>query len=149
MTVPTPLYDILLVEDDDADAMLIEEALTVRREARRLTRVVDGVAALELLRGADGYRPDLIVLDLNMPRMNGNELLAILKRDPDFVAIPIVVLTTSQEPDSVIDAYQHHTNAYVTKPVNFDAFTEAVRSLDSFFLETARIARPEQNGQGM
>jgi CheY-like chemotaxis protein len=144
MSVPAPPFEILLVEDDDADALLIEEALAVRAEARRLVRVVDGVAALELLRGPAGYRPDLIVLDLNMPRMNGHELLAVLKEDPAFMTIPVVVLTTSQEPGSVIDAYRHHTNAYITKPVNFDAFVEAVRSLDAFFLETARVIRPEQ-----
>lgn len=142
-----PPYEILLVEDDDADAILIEEALPERAGTRRLTRVADGVDALELLRGPAGYRPDLIILDLNMPRMNGHELLVILKQDPDFVTIPIVILTTSQEPGSIVDAYQNHTNAYVAKPVNLDEFTRAVRSLDSFFLDTARIARPMQDLQ--
>lgn len=140
MTIPALPHDILLVEDDDSDAMLIDEALAVRGGARRLTRVTDGVDALELLRGPTGYRPDLIILDLNMPRMNGNELLAILKQDPEFRAIPIVILTTSQLPGSVIDAYRNHTNAYVAKPVSLDAFIEAVRSVDSFFLDTANLS---------
>ena len=142
--VPPPPYDILLVEDDDADALLVEEALPAALGTRRLTRVVDGIDALELLRGPAGYRPDLIILDLNMPRMNGNELLAILKQDPDLVTIPVVILTTSQEPDGIADAYRKHANAYVTKPVGLDAFTRAVRSLDSFFLDTAYISRPPE-----
>jgi CheY-like chemotaxis protein len=112
--------------------------------ARRLTRAADGIEALDLLRGPCAYRPDLIILDLNMPRMNGHELLAILKQDPDFMSIPIVILTTSQDPAGIVDAYQNHTNAYVTKPVDLDAFTEAMRILDSFFLSTAYIPpRPD------
>jgi CheY-like chemotaxis protein len=144
MTTPTPPYDILLVEDDDGDAILIEDALPASVGSRRLTRAVDGIAALELLRGPTGYRPDLIVLDLNLPRMSGSELLAILKQDRDFVTIPVVVLATSQEPDSIIDAYRKHANAYVTKPVNHEAFAQAVRSLGSFFLDTAHISRPPE-----
>ena len=138
MAAIAPLYDILLVEDDDADAILIEEALLVRAGDRRITRAADGLDALECLRGPVRYRPDLILLDLNMPRMNGSELLAILKQDPYFKTIPIVVLTTSDAPADIIDAYRRHTNAYVTKPVTLEAFMKVVRSMDSFFLETAR-----------
>ncbi|MFD3454275.1 response regulator [Streptomyces sp. NPDC058691] len=132
---PRP-YDVLLVEDDLADAMLIGDALS-ERGARNLTQVEDGVAALDYLRDETNPRPDLIVLDLNMPRMNGRELLAILKADDDLRAIPVVVLTTSAAPDDVTGAYQRHANAYVTKPVNLDDFNRAVQSIDAFYLDTA------------
>ncbi|MFI0151323.1 response regulator [Streptomyces lydicus] len=136
-------YRVLLVEDDPADAMLIEDALVERGVARTLDQAVDGVAALEHLRDPAKERPDLIVLDLNMPRMNGRELLAVLKDDPDLGSIPVVVLTTSAAPDDINDAYRQHANAYVTKPVNLDDFVRAVHSIDAFFLDTAaKIQRP-------
>jgi CheY-like chemotaxis protein len=134
-SAPTDHFDVLLVEDDLADAMLIGDALS-EHAARNLTQVNDGVAALDYLRDPAKPRPDLIVLDLNMPRMNGRELLAIVKSDEDLRAIPVVVLTTSAAPDDVIDAYRQHANAYVTKPVNLDDFNRAVHSIDSFYLET-------------
>ncbi|MFH8682894.1 response regulator [Streptomyces lydicus] len=136
-------YRVLLVEDDPADAMLIEDALVERGVARSLDQAVDGVAALEHLRDPTKERPDLIVLDLNMPRMNGRELLAVLKDDPDLGSIPVVVLTTSAAPDDINDAYRQHANAYVTKPVNLDDFVRAVHSIDAFFLDTAaKFHRP-------
>ena len=134
-------YDILLVEDDAADAMLIEEALLQRGAARCIVRVDDGVAALERLRDPAHPVPDLIVLDLNMPRMNGRELLAVLKDDEELKVIPVVVLTTSGAPDDVTAAYRRHTNAYITKPVNLDDFIQAVQSIDAFFLDTATPPR--------
>ncbi|WP_208828118.1 response regulator [Streptomyces ficellus] len=140
---PTPArpFDVLLVEDDVADAMLIEEALS-ERGARNLVQVTDGVAALEHLRAPDTPRPDLIVLDLNMPRMNGRELLKVLKTDEDLQTIPVVVLTTSTAPDDVTGAYSSHANAYVTKPVNLEQFEQAVQSIDAFYLDTATRPRP-------
>ncbi|GAA2296832.1 response regulator [Streptomyces kunmingensis] len=135
MTTPTRPYDVLLVEDDLADAMLVQDALTARG-ARNLTQVEDGIAALEYLRAPDSKRPDLIVLDLNMPRMNGRELLAVLKGDDDLRTIPVVVLTTSAAPDDVTGAYRQYANAYVTKPVNLDDFERAVQSIDAFYLDT-------------
>ncbi|MGQ4435608.1 MULTISPECIES: response regulator [unclassified Streptomyces] len=135
MTTPARAFDVLLVEDDVADAMLIEEALS-ERGSRNLVQVTDGVAALEHLRSPDQARPDLIVLDLNMPRMNGRELLRVLKADQDLQTIPVVVLTTSSAPDDVVGAYNSHANAYVTKPVNLDEFEQAVQSIDAFYLET-------------
>ncbi|MFD5114103.1 response regulator [Streptomyces sp. NPDC058391] len=130
-------YDVLLVEDDPADALLIEEALQEHGMARSINQAEDGVAALEYLRDAEKPRPDLIVLDLNMPRMNGRELLTVLKDDPQLLTIPVVVLTTSGAPDDVRSAYHQHANAYVIKPLNLDDFIQAVRSIDAFFLETA------------
>lgn len=139
MTTPARPFDVLLVEDDMADALLIEEALS-ERGARNLVQVTDGVAALEHLRDATSARPDLIVLDLNMPRMNGRDLLRILKTDVNLQTIPVVVLTTSTAPDDVAGAYSSHANAYVSKPVNLDEFEHAVRSIDAFYLDT--ITRP-------
>ena len=143
LAAPRP-YDILLVEDDAADAMLIEEALAQRGATRTVSQVDDGIAALEYLRDPARRTPDLIVLDLNMPRMNGRELLAVLKNDEDFKAIPIVVLTTSGAPDDVSAAYRGHSNAYITKPVNLDDFIAAVQSIDAFFLDTATPYRPDE-----
>ncbi|MFD0304378.1 response regulator [Streptomyces sp. NPDC127119] len=141
MTTPARPFDVLLVEDDMADAMLIEEALS-ERGARNLVQVTDGVAALEHLRTPGTPRPDLIVLDLNMPRMNGRDLLKVLKTDDDLQTIPVVVLTTSTAPDDVTGAYSSHANAYVTKPVNLDEFERAVQSIDAFYLDTATRPRP-------
>ncbi|MFI6019165.1 response regulator [Streptomyces sp. NPDC051287] len=142
MVAPARPYDVLLVEDDEADALLIQDALQARG-ARRLTQVQDGVAGLEYLRDRSNPRPDLIVLDLNMPRMNGRELLAVIKEDEDLRTIPVVVLTTSSAPEDVTGAYRKHANAYVTKPVNLDDFERAVQSIDMFYLETAtRLPRP-------
>ncbi|MFJ2261742.1 response regulator [Streptomyces sp. NPDC087844] len=141
MTTPARPFDVLLVEDDMADAMLIEEALS-ERGARNLVQVTDGVAALEHLRTPGTPRPDLIVLDLNMPRMNGRDLLKVLKSDDDLQTIPVVVLTTSTAPDDVTGAYSSHANAYVTKPVNLDEFEQAVQSIDAFYLDTAARPRP-------
>lgn len=136
-------YHVLLVEDDPADALLIEEALTDGGVARDIARADDGIEALAYLRDPEHARPDLIVLDLNMPRMNGRELLAVLKEDAALRTIPVVVLTTSATPDDVSAAYQRHANAYVTKPVNLDDFLQSVRSIDQFFLETATIPLQE------
>ncbi|MEV0126792.1 response regulator [Streptomyces sp. NPDC050703] len=141
IATPARPFDVLLVEDDAADAMLIEEALC-ERGARNLVQVTDGVAALEHLRDPETARPDLIVLDLNMPRMNGRELLKVLKSDDDLQTIPVVVLTTSSAPDDVNGAYSSHANAYVTKPVNLEEFELAVQSIDAFYLDTATRPRP-------
>ncbi|MCA1217427.1 response regulator [Streptomyces sp. 8L] len=130
-------YSLLLVEDDPADALLIEDALIERGAAREIAHVTDGLAALEHLRDPSKGRPDLIVLDLNMPRMNGRELLAVLKEDGELGSIPVVVLTTSAAPDDIEDAYRQHANAYVTKPMNLDEFMRSVQDIDSFFLDTA------------
>lgn len=139
-------HDILLVEDDAADALLIEGALLDRGPGRAVTQVEDGVAALEHLRDPSSSRPDLIVLDLNMPRMSGHELLAILKEDRYLKVIPVVVLTTSNAPDDVMGAYQRHANAYITKPIDLDGFVDAVRSIDAFFIDTA-VKVPRLEGE--
>jgi CheY-like chemotaxis protein len=135
---PVRPYRILLVEDDPADALLVEEALLDGSEGdRSLVQVPDGVAALEHLRDPGQPRPDLIVLDLNMPRMNGAEMLKILKQEPALKAIPVVVLTTSAANEDVATAYATHASAYVVKPVNLDDFIDAVRNIDTFYRELA------------
>jgi CheY-like chemotaxis protein len=141
-TAPARSYTVLLVEDDDADALLIEEALLERGMARSVHRATDGISALAHLRDPANPRPDLLVLDLNMPRMNGRELLAVLKSDPLLVTVPVVVLTTSSAPDDIAGTYREHANAYVTKPVNLDDFNRAVQGIDDFFLDT--VTRSEQ-----
>jgi CheY-like chemotaxis protein len=143
METLTQPYGILLVEDDPADAMLIEGALLDQGTGRLVTKVDDGVAALAHLRDPESTRPDLIVMDLNMPRMNGHELLAILKADRQLRIIPVVVLTTSNAPDDVIGAYSRHANAFITKPIDLDGFVDAVHSMDSFFHDTAAKVPPE------
>jgi CheY-like chemotaxis protein len=139
MTAMTPVrpYHILLVEDDAADAMLVEEALLDGAENRSLVQVPDGVAALEYLHDPAHTRPDLIVLDLNMPRMNGAEVLKILKQDENLKAIPVVILTTSAAREDISTAYATQASAYVVKPVNLDGFIGAVRNIDSFYRELA------------
>ncbi len=144
--VPARPYNVLLIEDDPADALLVEEALIERQMTRTVHRVEDGVAALEYLRDGTSDRPDLIVLDLNMPRMSGRELLTILKDDEELSVIPVVVLTTSGAPDDIHNAYAQHANAYVTKPVNLDDFIASVHSIDTFFLDTAQPVPTGEQG---
>jgi CheY-like chemotaxis protein len=134
---PAHPYRILLVEDDPGDALLVEEALLDGAEDRSLVQVPDGVAALEHLRDHTKPRPDLIVLDLNMPRMNGTEVLKILKEDEELRTIPVVILTTSSASQDVSAAYATYASAYVVKPVNLDDFISAVRNIDSFYREFA------------
>jgi CheY-like chemotaxis protein len=134
---------ILVVDDDDADALMIEEALLESDLPATVNRVSDGREALDYLRrtGAhpDAVRPDLILLDLNMPRMDGRQTLAEVKADPALKAIPVVVLTTSGAVPDVLASYQYRANAYVTKPLNLDDFEAAVRRIKSFYGETARL----------
>jgi CheY-like chemotaxis protein len=132
---------ILVVDDDDADAMMIAEALDESGSDAVIRRVADGRQALDYLRRTSDYpdatRPDLILLDLNMPRMDGRETLAEIKSDDDLKAIPVVVLTTSGATLDITSSYQHRANAYVTKPMDLDEFEAAVREINRFFRDTA------------
>jgi CheY-like chemotaxis protein len=132
---------ILVVDDDDADALMICEALEMAETETRVRRVVDGQEALDYLRRkgrfADACRPDLILLDLNMPRMDGRETLAAIKADDEFKAIPVVILTTSGATPDIVASYQHRANAYVTKPFGLDDFESTVRQIDRFYREVA------------
>jgi CheY-like chemotaxis protein len=137
---------VLLVEDDPGDVMIAKEALKASRLKSRLTVVPDGVEALKYLRREDPYaegeRPDLILLDLNLPKMSGHEVLAEVKADPTLRKIPIVVLTTSGAAEDVVRSYDLHANVFVTKPVDFDHFTAVIKQIDDFFLTVAQLPPP-------
>lgn len=128
---------LLLVEDNPADVILFEECLREWSVPAYLHVAHDGVDALACLRG--GARPDIIVLDLNMPRMGGIELLSELKREPAFQAIPVIVLTTSGAHDDILKAYGNHANAYVVKPNRVDDFFEVARVMEAFWLRAAKL----------
>lgn len=126
---------ILLVEDDPADVLMTREALEEGAVANSLDVVNDGVQALERLRSlAPGDRPDLVLLDLNLPRKGGIEVLSELKDDVDLRRIPVVILTTSDAEQDVLASYDNHANAYIKKPVDFHDFVDVVRQIDDFFV---------------
>ncbi len=145
----TPAYgpavpiEVLLVEDDPGDVLMTREAFDDNKVRNRLTVVSDGEEALAYLRRqgqfADAVRPDLILLDLNLPRRDGREVLAEIKGDEALHQIPVVVLTTSQSDEDILRSYQLHANAYVTKPVDFDRFIQVVRQIDDFFLTVVKL----------
>ncbi len=130
--------EILLVEDSPSDTELTMEALKEAKVRNHLTIVEDGVQALEFLRRQGMYggapRPDLILLDLNLPRKDGREILAEIKTDDQLKTIPVVVLTTSRAEQDVFECYKYHANCYITKPVNLEQFLNVVRSIESFWL---------------
>lgn len=137
------VIDILLVEDDPGDVLMIKEAFEENKVRNRLSVVSDGVDATAFLRRegafADAPRPDLILLDLNLPRRGGREVLEDIKSDPALRAIPVVVLTTSSAEEDILRSYDLHANAYVTKPVDFERFIEVVRQIDEFFVTVVRL----------
>lgn len=143
---PTSAIELLLVEDDPGDVLMTREALNDSKLLNHLHVVDNGEQALDFLRRQgefiDAPRPDLVLLDLNLPRLDGREVLAIVKEDPELRTIPIVVLTTSDAEEDVIRSYNLHANAYVTKPVDFDTFVSVVRQVDEFFLTVVRLPRP-------
>jgi CheY-like chemotaxis protein len=130
--------EILLIEDSPSDTELTVEALREAKVRNRLSIVEDGVQALEFLRRTGKYahspRPDLIMLDLNLPRKDGRDVLAEIKADDNLKLIPVVVLTTSRAEQDVLRAYQLNANCYITKPVDFEQFLDVVRSIESFWL---------------
>lgn len=135
--------DVLLVEDDPGDVVLIQEAFEHNKVQNRLAVVSDGVEAVAYLRREDGFadapRPDLVLLDLNLPRKDGREVLAEIKADDSLAAIPVVVLTTSEAEEDILRSYKLHANAYVSKPVDFDRFIEVVRQIDEFFVSVVKL----------
>jgi CheY-like chemotaxis protein len=135
--------DILLVEDDPGDELITREALEHNKFQNRLHVAHDGEEGLNYLYKRGGYedapRPDLILLDLNLPKYDGRQLLEKIKSDPDLARIPVVVLTTSSAEEDILRSYKLHANAYVTKPVDLDQFINAVRQIDEFFLQVVRL----------
>jgi CheY-like chemotaxis protein len=133
------VIDVLLVEDDEGDVLMTREAFEYYKINNRLHVVSDGEQALHFLRKlgpyADAPRPGLILLDVNLPRRSGLEVLAEIKQDPDLLVIPVVMLTTSRAEEDILRSYSLHANAFVTKPVDFEHFIEAVKQIDNFFLQ--------------
>lgn len=138
--------EMLLVEDNPGDVRLMREALREVGARSRLHVVGDGVEALRFLRGVDEYarsaRPDVIVLDLNLPRMGGREVLAEIKADPRLRHIPVVVLSSSAAEEDIAAAYGLHANCYVTKPADLDHFIDVARAIESFWCTTAKLVPP-------
>ena len=135
--------EVLLVEDDPGDVLMTREAFEQHKLRNTLHVVSDGVEALSFLRQegeyADVPRPDLVLLDLNLPRKDGREVLAEIKADPQLRRTPVVVLTTSEAEEDVLRSYDLHANAYVAKPVDFDRFIDVVRRIDSFFVPVVKL----------
>ncbi len=135
--------EILLVEDSPGDVRLTKEALKEGRVRNRLSVVEDGADAVAFLRRegvhADAPRPDLILLDLNLPKKDGREVLDEIKHDPDLKVIPVVVLTTSRADEDVLRAYELNANCYITKPVDFQQFLSVVKSIEDFWLTVVKL----------
>ena len=136
---------ILLVEDDPGDVLMTQEAFEHHKITNPLHVVTDGVAAMEFLRGrgsyADAPRPGLILLDLNLPKMDGREVLAEIKSDESLRSIPVVVLTTSSAEEDILRSYNTYANAYVTKPVDLLRFMDVVRQIEDFFVTVVQHPR--------
>ncbi|WP_426510353.1 response regulator [Dactylosporangium sp. McL0621] len=146
MTAPVEAslpIEVLLVEDDPGDVLMTQEAFDEHKVRNKLNVVQDGEEALAYLRRegkyAEATRPDLILLDLNLPRVDGREVLQVIKEDQDLRRIPVVVLTTSQADEDILRSYSLHANAYVTKPVDFDSFIAVVRQIDEFFVSVVKL----------
>jgi CheY-like chemotaxis protein len=141
---PTPV-DVLLVEDDEGDVLMTREAFEFYKIRNPLHVVTDGEQALHFLRRSGQFagapRPGLILLDINLPRLSGLEVLAELKADPELAVIPVVMLTTSQAEEDILRSYKLHANAYVSKPVDFENFVAAIRQIDDFFLTLVKLPR--------
>jgi CheY-like chemotaxis protein len=144
-TSSLPVIDVLLVEDDQGDVLMTREAFAQHRIHSELHVATDGEQALLFLRRQGEYedapRPALVLLDLNLPRRDGREVLAEIKADPDLRTIPVVVLTTSEAEEDILRSYSLHANAYVSKPVDFDRFIEVIRRIDDFFATIVKLPR--------
>jgi chemotaxis family two-component system response regulator Rcp1 len=142
--------DVLLVEDSPGDVRLTQEALRDANQAVHLHVATDGVEAMQFLRRegrhADAPFPDLILLDLNLPRMDGREVLALIKEDERLKTIPTIILTTSAAESDITKSYQLQANCYLTKPVQFDAFESVVRSINDFWLTRVKLPYQGQSG---
>ena len=137
------VVDVLLVEDDPGDILMTKEAFEHYKIRNHLHVVTDGEQALDFLHQTGAYasapRPGLILLDLNLPRRDGLEVLAELKQDPVLRVIPVVILTTSQAEEDILRSYSLHANAYVSKPVDFERFIDVIRQIDNFFITVVKL----------
>jgi chemotaxis family two-component system response regulator Rcp1 len=141
--------EVLLVEDSPGDVRLTQEAFRDSGKPVRLHLAADGIEAMAFLKRegahADAPRPDLILLDLNLPKMDGREVLALIKKDNSLKIIPTIILTTSDAESDVIISYQLQANCYLRKPAHWDAFDNLVRSINAFWLTRAKLPQPKQN----
>ena len=141
--MPAPTLKVLLVEDSPGDVRLTMEALKEAKVLNNLNVAGDGIEALAFLKREGAHakapRPDVILLDLNLPKKDGREVLAEIKADPNLRRIPIVVLTTSRAEEDIIRAYDLHANCYITKPVDFKQFLEVVQSIEDFWLTVVKL----------
>jgi CheY-like chemotaxis protein len=137
------MVDVLLVEDDEGDVLMTREAFEHYKIRNTLHVVTDGEQAIQFVRQEGEFaaapRPGLIMLDLNLPRRDGLEVLAEIKADPGLRVIPVVILTTSQAEEDIVRSYALHANAYVTKPVDFERFIEVIRQIDNFFITVVKL----------
>jgi len=146
-TIQFKPIEILLVEDNPADARLTLEGFKVAKVRNKITVVEDGVEALAYLRGEGAYAhvtlPDLILLDLNMPKKNGHEVLAEIKADEQLKRIPVLVFTVSSANQDIMEAYNLHASAFISKPIDFDEFLRIVYSLTEFWLTIVKLPQPQ------
>lgn len=146
-TSPCKPIDILLVEDSPTDVLMTREALEFSKVMNRLFTVEDGVQAMEFLRRKGKYaevpRPDLVLLDLNLPRKGGREVLAEIKADPALKSIPVVILSTSKADEDIAKSYDLHANCYVAKPVEFYKFAEVIQSIREFWFGVVSLPRQD------
>lgn len=139
------IIDILLVEDNPGDIRLTQEVLKDGKIKNKLSVVTDGEEAILFLKKVGKYKnvstPDLILLDLNLPKKDGREVLIEVKKDPNFSSIPVVILTTSDDERDIISSYVSHANAFITKPVDFNQFVTVVRAIEDFWLTIVKLPK--------
>ena len=139
----TRTLHLLLIEDNEGDILLTQEALSEVALRNSLTVMRDGEQALDYLKNSKNHLPDLILLDINLPRMDGKEFLNRIKTDPALLHIPVVVLTTSSSGRDIKDAYSLYVNCYITKPVDFDSFVQVIRAIERFWVQIVQLPTNE------
>jgi chemotaxis family two-component system response regulator Rcp1 len=135
---------ILLVDDNEGDILLTREALEEAKIINRISVAYDGMEAIQFLRTHrpfDGGVPDLILLDINLPKMDGTEVLSIIKNDPDLKRIPVIMLTTSSSEKDILTSYDNHANCYITKPVDLERFMDVVRTIEDFWISIVKLPK--------
>ena len=135
---------ILLVDDNEGDILLTREALEEARIINKISIAYDGLQAIDLLKKSArvaGTMPDLILLDINLPKMNGTEVLSIIKNDPDLRRIPVIMLTTSSSEKDILASYNNYANCYITKPVDLDRFMDVVRTIEDFWISIVKLPK--------
>lgn len=136
---------ILLVDDNEGDILLTKEALDDARIINKISIATDGLEAIRFLRKEPPFKgtetPDLILLDINLPKMDGTEVLSIIKKDPDLKRIPVIMLTTSSSEKDILASYDNHANCYITKPVDLDRFMDVVRTIEDFWISIVKLPK--------